>query len=150
MFVVPGSLETLHRSQAGGYRCHRSSCILNLYSVLFWSLPEVNKPLDSISTCNKARDRTLTDQVTHRSRLPCSGQWCLGSNSPLNRFSGKNGNLGIPVRITDEKTTTFPQNIRAAFSVEQKKALRFGTIPEPRVRDRSHMLPESEYDWLTR
>lgn len=42
--MVPGPLETLHRSQTGGYRRHRSSCILNLYSVLFWSLPEVSKP----------------------------------------------------------------------------------------------------------
>lgn len=64
------------------------------------------------ASCNKA------DRVTHRSRLPCSGQWCLGSNSPLKRFSGKNGNLGIPVRRTGKKTKTFPQNTRAAFSVK--------------------------------
>ncbi len=36
---------------------------------------------------------------THLSRLPCSGQWCLGSNSPRNLFSGKKGSLGIPVKI---------------------------------------------------
>lgn len=43
--MVPGSLETLHRSQTGGYRCHQSSRVLNLYSILFWSLPEINNPL---------------------------------------------------------------------------------------------------------
>lgn len=47
---------------------------------------------------------------THLSRFPCSGQWCLGSNSPLNLFSGKKGSLGIPVKIP-HKTNAIHEDI---------------------------------------
>lgn len=41
---------------------------------------------------------------THLSRLPCSGQLCLGPKSPLSLFSGKKGSLGIPGGVTQETT----------------------------------------------
>lgn len=41
---------------------------------------------------------------THLSRLPCSGQLCLGPKSPLSLFSGKKGSLGIPAGVTQETT----------------------------------------------
>lgn len=41
---------------------------------------------------------------THLSRLPCSGQLCLGPKSPRSLFSGKKGSLGIPEGVTQEET----------------------------------------------
>lgn len=63
MFVVRGPLEALHRSQTCGYRCRRTSRIFHLYSVLFWSLPEISNALVQLSFWELSRSSHPPESV---------------------------------------------------------------------------------------